>query len=163
MFYGGRLLSHLSPNDPEVNEFISLRLLNRNMVVVMDSDKDKSNKRLNATKRRIRDEWRDQPGFVWVTRGREIENYVPQQAMLDALNAIVRDKKHRVGKSPYAKAISVTARGNPVADKLKVAHWLVENHKLTLAPLDLGKRIKALVEFIRESNQRASDSVPPQL
>jgi predicted ATPase len=159
MFYGGRLLSHLSPNDPEVNEFISLRLLNRNMVVVMDSDKDKSNKRLNATKRRIRDEWRDQPGFVWVTRGREIENYVPPHAMLDALNAIVPHKKHRVVKSPYTKAISFTARGNPVADKLKIAHWLVENHKLTLAPLDLGKRIKVLVQFIRESNESTSEPI----
>jgi predicted ATP-dependent endonuclease of OLD family len=157
MFYGGRLLSHLSPDDPEVKEFISLRVLNRNMVIVMDSDKDKPNKTLNATKRRIRDSWGGQPGFVWVTRGREIENYVPEQAMLDALNAIVPDKKHRVAKSPYLKAINVNARGNPVADKLKVAHWLVENERLTLEPLDLEKKIKALAQFIRQSNQRASN------
>jgi predicted ATPase len=159
MFYGGRLLSLLSPNDPEVNEFISLRLLNRNMVVLMDSDKDKSNKRLNATKRRIRDEWGDEPGFVWVTRGREIENYVPYQAMLDALDALVPGKRHRLQKSPYAKAISLSTQGNPIADKLKIAHWLVENEKLTLEPLDLRNKIKALAQFIRQSNQSASKTV----
>ena len=159
MFYGGRLLSHLSPDDPEVNEFISLRLLNRNIVVVMDSDKDRRNRRLNATKRRVRDNWKDQPGFVWVTRGREIENYVLRSSDGRCANVYRSGKRHHLVKSPYAKAISVSARGTPIADKLKVARWLVENEKLTLGPLDLAKNIKALAEFIRKSNQRPSASV----
>ena len=62
MFYGGRLLSHLSPDDPEVKDFISLRLLNRNMVVVVDSDRGRSGKPLNRTKRRIQEAWKGQPG-----------------------------------------------------------------------------------------------------
>jgi predicted ATPase len=153
MFYGGRLLSHLSPDDPEVKDFISLRLLNRNMVVVMDSDRDRPGKPINATKRRIQETWREQPGFVWVTKGREIENYVPPDVMLEALRAIGPTKKHRKPVSPYHKAIAVTAQGNPVADKVKIAHWLAENERLTLESLDLEKQIKRLAAFIRTANQ----------
>ncbi len=35
MHYGGSLLAHLTPDDPDVEEFISLRQLNRNMVILM--------------------------------------------------------------------------------------------------------------------------------
>lgn len=40
MFYGGRLLSHLSADDDAVSEFIALRSLNRHLAIVIDSDKD---------------------------------------------------------------------------------------------------------------------------
>jgi hypothetical protein len=73
MFYGGRLLNHLSPDDPDVDEFISLRRLNRHLAVAIDSDKAKQSGKINTTKRRIVDSMKD-PGLVWVTQGRNIEN-----------------------------------------------------------------------------------------
>jgi hypothetical protein len=57
MFYGGRLLNHLSADDSEVSEFISLRKLNRHLCVVIDSDKTTANSRINSTKKRVKDEW----------------------------------------------------------------------------------------------------------
>ncbi|MGE9007248.1 ATP-dependent nuclease [Leptospira interrogans] len=39
MFYGGRLLSHLSASDDDVTEFINLRSLNRNLAILIDSDR----------------------------------------------------------------------------------------------------------------------------
>ena len=57
MFYGGRLLSHLSAVDPEVEDYISLRRLNRNLVILMDSDRGKNGARINETKRRVRGEF----------------------------------------------------------------------------------------------------------
>jgi hypothetical protein len=50
MFYGGRLLNHLTAHDPEVDDFISLRRLNRHIAVLIDSDKDRPRAKLNATK-----------------------------------------------------------------------------------------------------------------
>lgn len=154
MFYGGRLLSHLSPDDPDVEDFISLRLLNRNMVIVMDSDRDKPGKRLNATKLRIQDEWRKHPGFVWVTNGREIENYVSPDEMLRALRALAPGKKHRRPKSLYEKSIAVTRSGSPLADKVKVAHWLAEHGDLALETPDLKRQVERLAGFIRQSNHQ---------
>ena len=51
----------------------------------------------------------------------------PLNAMLEGLNAIAPGEKHKRPISPYNKCIPVNARGNAVADKVKVAHWLAEN------------------------------------
>lgn len=86
MFYGGRLLSHLTAEDDEdVNEFISLRRLNRHIAILIDSDKDSSRKHLNATKKRIVEEFNEGSGFAWVTKGREIENYIEPGVLEEAV------------------------------------------------------------------------------
>jgi predicted ATP-dependent endonuclease of OLD family len=41
MFYGCRLLSHLTADDEEISEFISLRKINQNLSIVIDSDREK--------------------------------------------------------------------------------------------------------------------------
>lgn len=152
MFYGGRLLSHLSPRDPEVDDFISLRRLNRNMVILMDRDRDSADDPINATKNRIQKSWENEPGFAWVTAGREIENYVEPDGMLEALNSVATGKEHIRTDSPFAHAIPVDAAGKPVADKVKVARWLAENKKLNLSMLDLDAQVQKLCAFIRDAN-----------
>jgi hypothetical protein len=155
MFYGGRLLSHLSPNDPEIEQFISLRRLNRNMLVVMDSDLDCAQDRINPTKQRIVDSWGGEPGFPWVTQGREMENYVSADAMEAALEAVAEYKEKIVPASPYDRSIPQKDDGNPVADKVKVARWLVEEKKLALDQLDLKDQIKRVYTFIQTANHVA--------
>lgn len=78
MFYGGRLASHLSCNSDNefINDFISLRRLNRRSVIVIDSDKSSAHARINETKARLKDEFNNGPGYAWITKGREIENYL---------------------------------------------------------------------------------------
>jgi hypothetical protein len=155
MFYGGKLLSHLSQDDRELEEFISLRVLNRNMVILMDSDRDAPGAKLNATKQRIQMGWVNDPGFAWITEGREIENYVDPQAVLEALQSIAPAKTFQKA-SQFEKCIPVDAKGNSIVNKLKVARWLIENEKLTLDVLDLRKRIADLVGFIQLSNHQPS-------
>lgn len=50
VFYGGRLLSHLSAADPDVNEDEALKILrvNRNAIMLMDSDRRKPRQHLNS-------------------------------------------------------------------------------------------------------------------
>ena len=55
MFYGGRLFSHLTALDEDeisdrIEDFISVRKLNRNTVIMFDSDKDNSRARINLKK-----------------------------------------------------------------------------------------------------------------
>lgn len=76
VFYGGRLLSNLSLEDE--NELVNLMSVNRNAIIVLDSDKKVNNAPLNKTKKRIIEEARKQGILVWVTKGREIENYIPE-------------------------------------------------------------------------------------
>ena len=85
VFYSGRLLSHLSADTPEnVAAGISILNANRNALMLIDSDKRNQQIRLNATKQRIEDEFEKLGAFCWVTKGREIENYIPSAAV-DAL------------------------------------------------------------------------------
>jgi hypothetical protein len=93
MFYGGRLLSHLSANDPEVEGFISLRRLNRYVVVLMDSDRKRQGERINATKSRLVEEIERTAscGYAWVTDGREIENYLDERFVSETVREMTTD------------------------------------------------------------------------
>lgn len=76
VFYGGRLLSNLSFE--EETELVNLLSVNRNAIIVLDSDKKVSSTPLNNTKKRIISEAEKRGILVWVTKGREIENYIPE-------------------------------------------------------------------------------------
>jgi hypothetical protein len=87
MFYGGKLLAHLDGLPPdEGGKLISLLSLNRNTALLMDSDmhagsidegSPKPRMHLNKTKTRVKNELEHIGAFVWITQGREVENYTP--------------------------------------------------------------------------------------
>lgn len=87
IFYGGRLLAHLTLDDPSqrVQDWINLLSANRNAIILMDSDKKGNATPINATKRRIIEETLKMGGVAWVTKGREVENYVPGEAVCKLL------------------------------------------------------------------------------
>ncbi len=159
MFYGGRLLSHLSADDEEVNDFINLRQINRNLAILIDSDKPKKGLPINATKRRVRDEFDKGPGFAWVTQGREIENYIPPGLILDAIKSICPDADRLVAGDEYVHPCRFFRESNPdeqCADKMKLAK-AVTSSPADLQVLDLATQIKKAVRFIRDCN----DMPPP--
>ena len=160
MFYGGRLLSHLTANDPDVEDFISLRRLNRYMAVVIDSDRRNSTARINDTKRRVRDELHAGPGFAWVTKGREIENYVEDNILLQAVASVER-RAIKLGRTnEYSKPLTcVDARGKELQppDKIKVAR-AVTSMAAHLDVLDLRKQITRLARFIQDANGATTGS-----
>lgn len=79
--YGGKLLSHFSATGEEFAdpEKIAMLRINRHAVVVIDSDRRISIDGLNATKDRIIEEVSGTGGIAWVTHGRTIENYIPNE------------------------------------------------------------------------------------
>lgn len=145
MFYGGRLLSHLSASDQEVNDFISLRRLNRNITILMDSDRSKSTDLVNPTKVRVRDEFDQGPGFAWITQGREIENYIDPDLLRQAVREVYGAEETLKSKDPYSHCL------RDKHDKIKVAHQVV-NHPPELNVLDLEGTMQKLVRFIRSAN-----------
>jgi hypothetical protein len=83
VFYGGRLLSHLSADDPEIDidDLIRILKVNRNSAILIDSDRPRKGAHLNATKRRLVSEIEKLDGYAWVSSGREVENYIPPEAL----------------------------------------------------------------------------------
>lgn len=160
MFYGGRLLNHLSAHDEEVSEFIDLRSLNQNLAVVMDSDRKAEGDDINSTKTRIEAEFRSGSGLSWITKGREIENYLNHEILQSAVKEVHASAYGRAGPGlPYDHALHFfrkSADGEEPrlekdVDKIKVAK-LVAREAADLGVLDLRDRIAELVDMIRKAN-----------
>jgi hypothetical protein len=86
MFYGGRLLSHLSFGADLSGELIPLLRLNRNAVVILDSERTAKGQHLKKSRKelvaRIESELKSISNhLVWVTQGRDIENYIAKDAL----------------------------------------------------------------------------------
>lgn len=155
MFYGGNLLAHLSADDQEVDEFIELQRLNRHVALLMDSDRKAKTERRNETKMRIEEELEANGSFVWATKGREIENYVEPDLMLEALQDLDESAQALVAENRFAKAYEY----NRGADKTHAPNSKVRLARAVAARppdldyLDLRENVESLVEFIRDANE----------
>ena len=85
LYYGGKTLSHYT-TDEGLTDLIDILTTNRNAAIVIDSDKTAEGKRINRTKTRIKTEFATIGGFCWITKGKEIENYISTE-----------DLQHRFG------------------------------------------------------------------
>lgn len=143
MFYGGRLLAHLSANDPTIDDFIELRRLNRNVAIIMDSDQTTDDQAITPTKARVKSELEDS-GFVWLTAGREIENYVEASIMTEAVKEAYPERLPELKSGQYEHVLQKF-------DKVKIAH-AVASQPANLDVYDLRAKIGELVEFIDRAN-----------
>ncbi|MBI9020582.1 MAG: AAA family ATPase [Verrucomicrobia bacterium] len=163
MFYGGRLLSHLdfdgAPqwDEAAVTEFINLAKINRNSAVVLDSDRSNKTTKLNATKQRIIDAFTNGENdkcFAWVTKGREIENYIAEDAFKAAVDIVHKDTDWnliRFGQYAQHTVRKETDGKKSTIDKVKVARELCKSDDVTFE-LDWDKQIKTLADKIRAAN-----------
>jgi predicted ATP-binding protein involved in virulence len=159
MFYGGRLLSHLSaddlePNNDDLDALIALRRLNRNFAIVIDSDRTSDNDSLNSTKLRIKEEIERDGGTAWITAGREIENYVQKESITAALEKKYKsfDKRTKHGKFDHVLPFKNT-KGTLIkeVDKVMIAKLVCET-PANLDAYDLRAQIESLTEMIKHAN-----------
>ncbi|HEX3599843.1 MAG TPA: AAA family ATPase [Lacipirellulaceae bacterium] len=146
MFYGGRLLCHLSADDGEVDDFISLCHLNRNPAIFIDRDRPSADVAINATKLRVCGEFANINAFQCVTGGREIENYVDEELLRAALDEL---KDGSSALLTYGAFEDVVPEG---IDKIKLARTVAQ-HDANLDVLDLRKKVEELVRFIQSANE----------
>ena len=143
--------------EPEhiVEDFIAIRRLNQNTSIVFDSDKSKSHAKLTKTKQRLKTEFDIGPGFAWVTRGREVENYLDEAALQNAMREVHPSLDSFLGAGQWANLLVYKSKNEGkqrTADKVKVARSYVENNQPNFSSLDLHKRVNQLIEFIVKAN-----------
>ena len=105
MFYGGGLLSHLTADDDEVDEFIKLTYINRHCAIVIDSDRKSASDALNATKSRVIAEMESNDSLAIVTDGYTIENYVPLSKLKTCIEARYPNQVYRLPTSKYVSPL----------------------------------------------------------
>ncbi len=159
MFYGGRLLSHLSSLNPddENSSAISILRLNRNAIIVMDSDKKQKTSKINTTKQRIKYEISSMGGEAWVTWGKEIENYIPKRILETYLHTTnLSELKQYQDICEYLEAIKPGEGKSYEASKVNFATAitpLFEIDDISNNP-PLLKEIKKICVLIREWNSK---------
>lgn len=156
MFYGGRLLNHLTFDDSEINEFISLRKLNRNVAILIDSDKSSAKQTINSTKERIKKEFSENPGFVWITAGRTIENYLPPLELKKAFENIHQSYYYQNIQDEYSYPLEGKNKNDEILkkpDKIKIARYFIDNDiTISWDRMDLKICVEGLVQFIKHAN-----------
>lgn len=156
MPYGGRLLNHFEGLPPdEVKKGIAILGINRNAAVVIDSDKKRVGKsrriysKISDTKCRIQDEVESVGGFVWITEGKEIENYIPVEVLRRYLD---RPRLKPVEKlTPIFEIDGLKKFKKPKAE-LAIALGPLFEKKSLGRTLDLAKRLDGLCATIRRWN-----------
>ena len=149
MYYGGKNLAHFTAE--EVDELIRVLLINRNGIMVMDSDLLSDDETINETKTRIKNEFERNSMPVWVTKGKEIENYIS----CDDLKKIYQDNNlaqiKQYEKFPeYIK----DAEPNFSLKKVEFAKTITPLIEKTNV-LDLEEKIKEVVNEIKKWNKKA--------
>lgn len=160
MFYGGKLLSHFDGLPPDESKaLVSLLRLNRNVAIVIDSDRRlgrppvagkparKPRLHLNATKTRLQTELNGIGGYVWITEGREIENYVAREVYARA------SKQPPPTLGPYDEIPEMAFLSDFKANKVALAHAVAEQFTVDDLPhLDLRERLQDLMQRVRQWN-----------
>jgi len=161
MFYGGSLIRHLTASDDALNGFINLRELNRNMAVIIDSDKSHAADPIKPHAKRLQDELNNEGCMVWITAGREMENYIDGTQLQNALKTLhprLYEKPGRAGQFDHAFYFFRRSPNNPdrhetfkKGDKVGAAK-IIADSPADLSILDLRARIEQLVEFVSHAN-----------
>lgn len=159
MFYGGALLRHLTAEDPAVVHFISLPRINRNFLVVIDSDRKAATDNINQTKQRVKQELEQGPDSVgvWITAGYTIEDYVPPEMLRDAVAAVHSAASCSWKGDQFVNPLDsklISGRKSDV-DKTAVALHVVKQWTRTAPqewPHDLRDQIGKVVAMVRAAN-----------
>jgi AAA15 family ATPase/GTPase len=146
-YYGGKLLSHLTLDD-DVKEFVNILNINRNAYIVMDSDwqgpSDWAIDNLAVRKKKIITETATINIPVWVTAGREIENYIPDSYWSALAGSSVELEK-------YEKVTDKVTSYRPKA--LKSHSVAAELTGQDLKTYDLEEKVAEIMTAITKWNQ----------
>lgn len=141
VFYGGRVLAQHSFADDGA-DLVNAVSLAREFAVIIDSDKKTAEATVNDTKLRVISEVEKLRGFIWLTKGREIENYLPRHVVesvaMEMSGAHVPDNEFaQVLDSEKVKKTDFARR----SAEIRTDEW----------PLDLHEKMTSLVERIRQA------------
>lgn len=149
MYYGGRLLSHYSTE--EADDLINILTTNRHAAIVMDSDKKSRGASINNTKKRIAKEFSDHNMFAWITKGKEIENYIPANSIYLTFGC---DNMGECGQYDLFPDYIHKLRPSFSSEKVSFANKICENITVENSKdkLDLQAQIQTLYKQIQAWN-----------
>lgn len=153
MYYGGRLLAHYEASEQEkqTTGLINVLTINRHAAIVMDSDITSKNKEINDTKKRVQEEFDKRGLFCWVTQGKEIENYIPFEAVNATYKCNLSQIKRYQKFPQYINNVDPYFISNKIDAARKMCHNITVENSITI--MDLKKKIDELYKTIKMWNE----------
>lgn len=154
VFYGGKLLSHLSFEE-DIDELVNLLKVNRNSIIMIDSDKRAAGGRINPTKSRIKTECEENSIMCWITKGREIENYISSNIILISLEKDSNEVFENFDDiKDYLNRIEGELGTKFESNKVGFAKKFISNMNLDNCRniLDLDSNMKKVIKIIKSWN-----------
>ncbi|MDA2157941.1 hypothetical protein [Bacillus cereus group sp. Bc253] len=172
IMYGGSLINHYDVDPSNLNKYINLFSTSNNAYFIADSDLNEKRIEYKDNLKRILRSARENFG-VWVTDGKEIENYVPHRVFLQIFSEekgfMRRDEKldikklkgKKFGKKDTYSDFYSNLYDNEFKEKIKNSTFFKEKVNLAekvtekweeLDSLDLEGQIDKLYKFIKKSN-----------
>lgn len=161
VFYGGRLLARISA-DPENTDDANILKINRHAILVMDSDIAIPGGTINATKARMQQEVETVGGVVWVTHGKEIENYLPKSLLEDYFGGTTTRRFAANTKiQGFLNALKPKSGDAFVQKKVFYAEEFIEKYDKSMleADFDLSAKIDEICVALRRWNGVKTPSV----
>lgn len=124
---------------------------NLHPAILIDSDKRTKNSRINDTKKRIREEFQSNNMFCWITKGKEIENYIPWEAINKKYPRIDKQCGEYELFPEYIKTVYPGFVQSKVKFAKEICPYITKENSSEL--LDLQKNIKLLIEQIKKWNK----------
>jgi hypothetical protein len=163
-YYGGSVRSHVTLDDG-ASDLVNLLRLCRNAVMVCDSDRGFAEEPLDASKERIKKECERIGAMCWVTEGREIENYFPDEVLTAAYRDLLGDKVASISLGQFDNLHETLAAQFPEPQHGKKWRVKYDDNKVAVFPTilkhvrtdsmnrwGLRDRISELVERIKRAN-----------
>ena len=150
LYYGGKVLAHFSANE-RLDGFINIIKTNQNAAIVIDSDKRSDKARINTTKARIRTEFENINGFCWITKGKEIENYLPTAGLRAKYGNSLPQLKAYDLFPDYISSKYKNFSSNKVAFAKSIEEYITADNSKDI--MDLKRQIEKLYSLIQKWNQ----------
>ena len=171
VFYGGAILKNFEAADPGEHDQDKVNLLhiNRSAILIADSDRSGPKGRLKRRVSRLKNEMERMEAYIWVTKGREIENYIPvavlrehfENSALPPIELYQPFHKPAGGKRRKQKGLPGYLQQRRLHkgksfDKVGFARSIAPllTHDQLADCLDLPSRMLQVCERIREWNRR---------
>jgi len=107
MFYGGSNYKSFLRDGKEFSlEFI--RSLNQNFGIVLDSDRKKTREQYDKRKIEIKELFINNNHYCWLTKSREIENYIPYATFVESVKVYHQKNAIEIGESKFCDRNTVT-------------------------------------------------------
>lgn len=159
VFYGGSVRKHLSASSPDtVNSAISVFRINRNAIIVMDSDKNNQRQKLENSKQKLIDELKDSDtSMTFVTKGKDIENYINPKLIKEYFN--LQKEPLKISQfqefSEYLNKIKKGSGNSFERNKMLFADSVKDLfNKNDLSKMyDIDKQLRKIVSLIKKWNR----------